>query len=79
MCVKSNNVRTVFLLMKFSTSTTRPNVIGIVKQYPLYKQIYEDTKYTHLNEVQLERMGFKPVPNSVVRMFKLDIPIEKLY
>ena len=78
MCVKSNSLRTVYLLMNFPVNVAKPTVVGIVKQYPLYRQIYEDTKHTHLNEVQLERMGFKPSSDGVVRMFKLDVPIDKL-
>ena len=78
MCVKSNHLKTVFLLMHFPVSVSRPTVVGIVKQYPLYRQIYEDTKHTQLNDIQLERMGFKPIPNGVVRMFKLDVPVSPL-
>jgi hypothetical protein len=79
MCVKSNHLKTVFLLMHFPASVSRPTILGIVKQYPLYRQIYEDTKHTQLNGVQMERLGFQPPYDGVVRMFKLDVPLDKLF
>lgn len=77
MCVK-NNIKRLYLIMNFPIHT-RPQILGVVKQYPLYRQVYEDTKYKELNSLQLQRLGIQYVPQGQVRMFELEIPIEKLY
>lgn len=52
----------------------KPTVVGVVKDYPLYCQIYEDTKNTQLNAVQITRLGFQPSPDSEMKMFELQVP-----
>lgn len=79
MCIKANAVKRLYLIMNFPLSTYQPHVVGVVKQYPLYRHLYEDTKHTFLNESQMQRLGFIPQPNGRYRIFELDVPIEKLY
>lgn len=81
MCLKDTTVKRLFVILNVSSHScfySQPTVVGIVKQYPLYRQIYEDTKYRDLNSVQLERLGLEEAPNKRYRMIELTIPIKEL-
>ena len=79
MCVKSNAVKRLYLIMNFPTIVKEPKILGVVKQYPMYRQIFEDTKHTEVNSVQLQRLGIPYTPQGQVKIFELEIPVEKLY
>jgi hypothetical protein len=51
-----------------------PAVVGVVKDYPLYRSIYEDTKYSYLNRCQIERLGFEANPDSQMKILPLEVP-----
>lgn len=76
MCVKSNRVKQLYVILHMTVP--KPQVIGVVKQYPLYRQIFEDTKYRELNVRQMECLGFNPVPQGTFRILELEIPCETL-
>lgn len=81
MCVKSNAVKRLFLVMSFPIYK-QPTVLCVVKQYPLYRQLYEDTKNRDLSVAELQRLGVKPpmaMSQSTVRMIEAEIPFEKLF
>lgn len=79
MCIKSNAVKRLYLIMNFPTFTKQPKILGVVKQYPMYRQIFEDTKNTELNSAQLQRLGIPYTPQGPVKLFELEIPCETLY
>lgn len=79
MCVK-NISKQFYIVMNFPKHFHKqPSVVGVVKQNPVYRQIFEDTKNFELHFVHLELLGIKPIPGSSMRMFALDIPLEKLF
>lgn len=77
MCMKSNAIKRLYLIMNFPTHS-KPQILGVVKQYPLYRQIFEDTKHHELNSVQLQRLGIQYKLQGQTRLFELEIPVEKL-
>lgn len=81
MCVKSNAVKRLFLVMSFPIYK-QPTVLCVVKQYPLYRQLYEDTKNRELSMAELQRLGVKSpmaMSQSTVRMIEVNVPIDQLY
>ena len=78
MCIKGNAVKRLYLVMSFPMYK-QPAVLCVVKQYPLYRQLYEDTKKRELSMAELQRLGVKGVNPTTVRMIEADIPFEKLY
>jgi hypothetical protein len=68
MCVKTNAVRRLYIVV------SQTQVAKVVKQYPLYRQIYEDTKNTTLNENQLAQFGLQPNTATKYRMMQVEVP-----
>ena len=79
MCVKSNAVKRLYLILNFPPPLQQPKVLGFVKQYPMFRQLYEETKTTEVNSVQLQRLGIPYTPQGKVKLVELVIPIDKLY
>ncbi len=77
MCVKSNAVRRLYLVMNFPIYKP-PTVLRVVKQYPLYRQIYEDTKNRELSAYELQKLGVKTPNPGTVRMIDVEIPFEQM-
>ncbi len=79
MCIKSNAVRRFYLVMNFPMYR-QPTVLCVVKQYPLYRQLYEDTKNRELHMGDLQTLGLKGrYEGQTVRMIELEVPFDKLY
>lgn len=57
----------------------KPEVVGIVKQYPLYRQIFEDTKNRNINLQERVSLGIKQTQMAPLMMIEVEIPFEKLY
>lgn len=82
MCIKSNAVKRLYLILNIpspSCSFANPKILGVVKQYPMFRQIYEETKNTEVNCLQLQRLGVTYTPQGKVKLLEVEIPFEKLY
>ncbi len=79
MCVKSNAVKRLYLVMQFPIYK-QPTVLCAVKQHPLYRQIFENTKNRELSSNELQQLGVKPpLPSSTIRLIEVEIPFDRLY
>lgn len=79
MCVKSNAVKRLYLVMQFPIYK-QPTVLCAVKQHPLYRQIFENTKNRELSSNELQQLGVKPSINpATVRLIEVDIPFHQLF
>ncbi len=77
--MKSNAVRRFYMVMNFPIYK-QPSVLCVVKQNPLYRQIYEDTKNRELKENELHLLGLKQsIYPGTVRLIEVEIPFEKLF
>lgn len=80
MCVK-NSVRRMYLILHTPSGIQKPEVIGVVKQYPLYRQIFEDTKHRDINPIERIQLGIgiRVSTDTPLTMVELDIPFAKLF
>lgn len=79
MCIKHGITKRLYLVMNFPIYK-QPSILCVVKQYPLYRQIYEDTKNRELTENELYVLGLKQSINpTTVRLIEVEIPFEKLF
>lgn len=77
MCLKDKSIKRLYLVL--NVATHRPSIVGVVKQYPLYRQIYEDTKDCQLNCLQMERLGLKSTASGQYKLVELEIPVKELF
>ncbi len=76
MCVKRDVLKQMFLVVKTPLQSSHPLIpVGVVKAYPLYSQIFEDTKHRgYLNATQVQALGFEAKPDMEYKMVRLDVP-----
>lgn len=62
--------------MDFSKNHSSPYVLGVLQDYPLYRQIYEGKKDTHyfLTQVQRNALQLKEPLYTKIRMYKIELP-----
>lgn len=78
MCGKHNAIKRLFLIVQVPAKQ-EPRIVGVIKQYPLFQQMFEETKNRDLTKKEVEQLGLSTKEEGRIRLYDLSIPIHQLY
>lgn len=74
MCTKQNLLKHFFVVVNHPAPLRRPLVLGVVKQTPHTKSLFEKCRNTVLSKQEVEDLGFKPPSVQNSYLLPIEVP-----
>lgn len=75
MCQKTNITKSFFVLLNHPPPLRKPLVMGVLKQTPLTKNLYDVTRNTvFLSEKDIKELGYNPPKVHQAYLLPVEIP-----